>query len=224
MTVEHQISSVVAHADDAPARSKPWFYRSFLKRPLDLFLILLATPVIVPLIFLLALLVKRDGGNAFYSQERVGRNGKIYRIWKLRSMVSDADEVLPAYLAENPNAQAEWEENQKLRHDPRITRLGHVLRRCSLDELPQLWNVVRGDMSLIGPRPMMPSQQIYYTGDAYYDLRPGITGYWQVAGRNRTSFSARAMYDDVYDRNLSLGSDIGILWRTVGVVLRATGC
>lgn len=224
MTVEHQFSSIVSHSDDALTRSRPWFYRSFLKRPLDLFLILLATPVILPLIFVLALLVKRDGGKAFYSQERVGRNGKIYRIWKLRSMVTDADDMLPAYLAENPDAKAEWEENQKLRHDPRITRLGHVLRRCSLDELPQLWNVVRGDMSLIGPRPMMPSQQSDYTGDAYYALRPGITGYWQVAGRNRTSFSARAMYDDVYDLNLSLGNDLGILWRTVGVVLRATGC
>ncbi len=222
MTVEHQFSDAVPHVDTASARS--WLYRNFLKRPLDVLLVLLASPVIVPVILFLALLVSREGGRPFYSQERVGRDGRIYRIWKLRSMVTDADEVLPAYLDQNPEARREWQETQKLKDDPRITRIGQFLRRCSLDELPQLWNVVRGDMSLVGPRPMMPSQQELYEGQGYYHLRPGITGYWQVAGRNQTSFSARALYDDVYDRNLSFTNDLGILVQTVGVVMRATGC
>lgn len=204
--------------------SQPWFYRTMLKRPLDLSLVLLAAPVIIPLILLLAVLVMRDGGNPFYTQSRIGRNGRTYRMWKLRSMVVDADARLQSYLDANPEARAEWDLTQKLRNDPRVTRFGRLLRACSMDELPQLWNVVKGEMSLIGPRPMLPEQQAMYSGDAYFRLRPGITGLWQVAGRNRTSFTDRAIYDERYDRQLSLSSDAGILMRTVSVVLRRTGC
>lgn len=204
--------------------SKPWFYRSIVKRPLDLALVLLAAPVIVPLILLLAIFVMRDGGNPFYTQLRVGRNGRTYRMWKLRSMVVDADDRLQSYLEANPEARAEWDLTQKLRNDPRVTRFGRILRACSMDELPQLFNVVKGEMSLIGPRPMLPEQQAMYSGDAYFRLRPGITGLWQVAGRNRTSFTDRAIYDERYDRQLSMSSDMGILMRTVSVVLRRTGC
>jgi exopolysaccharide production protein ExoY len=117
----------------------------------------------------------------------------------------------------------EWDVTQKLKHDPRVTRFGQVLRRSSLDELPQLWNVLIGDMSLIGPRPMMTSQVALYPGKAYYSLRPGITGHWQTAGRNSTSFEARADYDTAYERDLCLGNDLRILMRTVTVVLKATG-
>ena len=144
-------------------------------------------------------------------------------MWKLRSMVNDADARMEEYLAAHPEARLEWDRTQKLKQVPRVTRMGQLLRRSSLDELPQLWNVFIGDMSLVGPRPMMVSQRAIYPGLAYYALRPGCTGYWQTAGRNRTSFEARAEYDTAYEAELSLWSDIKILFRTVGVMLKGTG-
>lgn len=203
--------------------SKPTLYRDVGKRALDLVLCILVAPFAFLLIGAMALLVARDGGQPFYTQDRVGLNGRIYRMWKLRSMVRDADAKLEAYLAENTNARAEWDMNQKLKSDPRVTRLGAFLRRASLDELPQLWNVVRGDMSLVGPRPMMPEQEILYPGNDYYDLRPGITGSWQVSDRNESSFADRATFDASYNREVSLGEDVRILAATVRVVLKATG-
>ncbi|MCF3972242.1 sugar transferase [Paracoccus sp. EGI L200073] len=203
---------------------RPWLYRTLFKRPLDILLVLLAAPLIIPIVFILALLVLREGGMPFYSQARVGRNGKLYRMWKLRSMVVDADQRLSAYLEQNPEAREEWNQTQKLQNDPRVTRFGRLLRRSSLDELPQLWNVLKGDMSLVGPRPMLPEQKSMYDGSGYFELRPGITGFWQTAARNKSSFSARAWYDDRYECDLSLSSDVGILVRTFGVVMRATGC
>lgn len=225
MSMDNQIVAGVSVAGVKSTRQpKPWFYRTFLKRPLDILLVVMAAPFIVPIVFVLAFLVMRDGGNPFYSQLRIGRSGRLYRMWKLRSMVVDADQRLSAYLDENPEAKREWDETQKLRHDPRVTRFGRLLRRSSMDELPQLWNVLKGDMSLIGPRPMMPEQQEMYDGTGYYGLRPGITGFWQTTGRNATSFADRAWYDDRYERDLSLSGDVAILFRTFGVVMRATGC
>jgi len=199
------------------------FYRNLMKRVLDVSVIVMAAPVVVPLIALLALLVSRDGGKAFYTQQRVGKGGRSFRMWKLRSMVSDADARMEAYLAANPAARVEWDTTQKLKQDPRITRFGRILRKSSLDELPQLYNVLIGDMSLVGPRPMMLNQQSLYPGTAYYALRPGITGYWQTAGRNRTTFEARAEYDATYESRLSFWTDTKIMARTGGVVLKATG-
>ncbi|WP_354002130.1 sugar transferase [Pseudogemmobacter humi] len=199
-------------------------YRNVFKRAFDILAILATLPVVVPVILGLAVIVAREGGRPFYSQLRVGRGGRSFRMWKLRSMVTDADQRMEAYLEANPEARAEWDRTQKLRNDPRITRFGHFLRRSSLDELPQLWNVLRGDMSLVGPRPMMLNQREIYPGKAYYALRPGVTGYWQTAGRNRTSFEARAEYDAIYDENLTLATDLGILARTITVVLKGTGC
>ena len=200
------------------------FYRTYVKRALDVTAIVLAAPIVVPIVAALAFAVSRDGGKAFYTQQRVGRHGRAFRMWKLRSMVPDADERMEAYLASNPLARAEWDKTQKLKNDPRITSFGRFLRKSSLDELPQLWNVFIGDMSLVGPRPMMLNQQALYPGLAYFALRPGITGYWQTAGRNRTTFEARAEYDAVYEENLSLATDAAILVRTVGVVVNGTGC
>lgn len=199
------------------------FYRSYAKRALDVTLVLLSAPFVLPLVAALAIFISQDGGRPFYSQRRVGKAGRLYRLWKLRTMVHGADAKLEAYLAANPEARREWDETQKLRHDPRITRFGRILRRTSLDELPQLWNVLIGDMSLVGPRPMMVSQIALYPGETYYALRPGITGYWQTSGRNDTTFEARAEYDAAYGRELSLMTDIRTLARTVGVVLRCTG-
>lgn len=199
-------------------------YRNGLKRLLDVTAIIAAVPVVVPIIAVMAVMVARNGGKPFYSQVRVGREGKPFLMWKLRSMVPDADDRMEIYLAENPAARAEWDSTQKLRNDPRITPLGQFLRRSSLDELPQLWNVLKGDMSLVGPRPMMLNQRSIYPGTAYYRMRPGLTGYWQTAGRNKTTFEARAEFDTVYDDELSLGNDLRILSKTVGVVLKGTGC
>lgn len=139
-------------------------------------------------------------------------------------MVRDADAKLEQYLAGSSQLRREWDETQKLKKDPRITPVGRVLRVTSLDELPQLWNVLKGDMSLVGPRPMMPDQLPLY-GDprAYFALKPGITGMWQVSARNESRFSYRAQIDSVYGQDLSLRTDLSLLLRTVGVVLRGTG-
>lgn len=206
------------------AANRRGLYRGFVKRSLDVLLVVLGAPFVVPVVLLLAVLVALDGGRPLYSQDRVGKGGKIYRIWKLRSMEVDADEKLAVYLSENAAARAEWDHTQKLRLDPRITRLGRFMRRTSLDELPQLWNVVRGDMSLVGPRPMMPCQVTLYPGEAYFALRPGITGLWQVSARNESGFAARASYDAEYDRTLSFANDIRILAATARVVANGTGC
>ncbi|WP_434063234.1 sugar transferase [Gemmobacter denitrificans] len=219
----------LAQAKIAPAalglqRPRKGAYRDFFKRALDVSAIVLAAPIVVPIVAALAFAVSRDGGSAFYSQQRVGQHGRAFRMWKLRSMVTDADERMNHYLNSNPAARAEWDETQKLKNDPRVTPFGRFLRKSSLDELPQLWNVLIGDMSLVGPRPMMLSQQALYPGTAYYKLRPGITGFWQTAGRNRTSFEARADYDAAYEADLSLATDLKILGRTVGVVMNGTGC
>ena len=145
-------------------------------------------------------------------------------MWKLRSMVHDADEQLEQYLEENPTARTEWDMNQKLAVDPRVTRLGKTLRATSLDELPQLWNVLIGDMSLVGPRPMMPCQQELYPGRAYFRMLPGITGPWQVSKRNKSTFADRADFDQAYEQSLSFTNDLRLLFKTISVVFSRTGC
>jgi lipopolysaccharide/colanic/teichoic acid biosynthesis glycosyltransferase len=200
------------------------FYARRGKRLLDLVLVILAAPVAVPLILVLAALVALEGGRPFYSQMRVGRGGAAFRMWKLRTMVQEADALLAGHLARDPEARREWDATQKLKRDPRITRMGRILRKTSLDELPQLWNVLNGTMSLVGPRPMMLSQRaLYASGFAYFRLRPGITGAWQVSDRNDSDFVDRVRHDDAYERGLSLAADLRILAATVRVVLRGTG-
>jgi lipopolysaccharide/colanic/teichoic acid biosynthesis glycosyltransferase len=198
-------------------------YRRVFKRWCDLGLVLIAAPFVIPVIFLLGFLVRRDGGPAFYVQDRVGLDGRVFRLWKLRSMMVDADQRLAAHLAADPALRAEWDEAQKLKTDPRVTAVGRLLRKTSLDELPQLWNVFKGDMSLVGPRPMMPEQRALYPGRAYYEMRPGLTGPWQVSDRNETSFAGRAEFDADYARRMSLPTDLAIMVLTVWVVLRGTG-
>lgn len=199
------------------------WYRDFFKRGLDILFAVLSAPIALPILAVVALLVRRDGSTAFYRQWRVGKNGKEFSILKVRTMVPDADSRLAEYLDENPLAKREWETTQKLKDDPRITSIGRFLRKSSIDELPQLWNVLLGDMSLVGPRPMMVDQKEMYPGLAYYELRPGITGPWQISDRNQTTFAERAKYDTTYYSNLSFKTDFGILGRTIGVVLRCTG-
>ncbi len=198
-------------------------YRRAFKRALDVVLVLLAVPVVVPVVLFMAVLVMFDGHLPFYWSARVGRNGRIFQMMKLRSMVHNADAKLEAYLATDADAAAEWASAQKLKHDPRITGFGRLLRKTSLDELPQLWNVVTGDMSLVGPRPMMPSQRKIYPGSAYYALRPGVTGPWQVSDRNESTFAKRADFDLAYARNLSFSNDVKLIAQTIAVVVRCTG-
>jgi exopolysaccharide production protein ExoY len=186
-------------------------------------LVIIALPIILPLVGLLAGLVWLDGGKPFYCQHRIGLNGRLFRMWKLRSMVPNAEALLEKHLAADPVARAEWATSQKLTNDPRITRFGRFLRRTSLDELPQLWNVVLNDMSLVGPRPMMPCQQVLYPGRAYYRLRPGVTGFWQISKRNMSSFASRAKFDACYERRMSLQTDLMVIMATVQVILRCTG-
>ncbi len=198
-------------------------YSRFAKRGLDLVFLLMFAPVAVLLVATLALWVRRDGGPAFYCQERIGQGGRVFRMWKLRSMVVDADQRLLELLERDPEACEEWAESQKLRRDPRITPVGQLLRTTSLDELPQLWNVLIGDMSLVGPRPFLPAQVGLYPGVTYYRMRPGLTGYWQLRDRNGTSFAGRALYDDAYCQEMSLLTDLRIIIATVAVVMNRTG-
>lgn len=220
--LEAGLAASYAKASRRPA-GRTRFYRRYFKRALDIAAVLLAAPFVLPLIVLMALCVRRDGGSAFYCQDRIGRGGKVFRLWKLRSMVVDADARLEEYLASDPHVRAEWDEHQKLKRDPRITAIGRLIRKTSLDELPQLWNVLKGDMSLVGPRPMMPAQARLYPGRSYYRLRPGLTGFWQISDRNATSFASRAAYDTQYARRMSLPTDVGVLFATIWVVLRGTG-
>lgn len=198
-------------------------YSRHFKRLLDILLVGLLIPLVLPLVLALAIVIWRDGSSPFYSQLRIGRSGRSFRLWKLRSMVPDADQQLSGYLQKNPGARAEWDLTQKLKHDPRITSFGHFLRKSSLDELPQLFNVLIGDMSIVGPRPMLLEQAQLYPGADYYHLRPGVTGLWQISDRNDSTFAARANYDATYAANLGFRKDFGILLQTVGVVLRGTG-
>jgi lipopolysaccharide/colanic/teichoic acid biosynthesis glycosyltransferase len=203
----------------------PSLYRAGGKRLADVVLSALLLLLVGPLVALLALIIAlMDGHNPFYAQERVGRGGRPYRMWKLRSMVPDADATLEACLASDPARRAEWDVHQKLQNDPRVTGFGRFLRAGSLDELPQFWNVLKGDMSVVGPRPMMVGQADLYLGKSYFTLRPGITGPWQVSDRHASTFADRARYDEAYNRTMSFGTDMAFVVRTVGVVFRGRGC
>lgn len=208
----------------APEQTAPSLYKSFGKRLFDIVTVLAASVPILLTVALLALWVRRDGGSAFFVQERVGENGKTFKLMKLRTMVPDAESVMAQHLDSDPIAKAEWDHHQKLRNDPRITLAGRILRKTSLDELPQLWNVLKGDMSLVGPRPMMLDQRVLYPGTEYYEMKPGVTGYWQVSDRHATGFHERARYDRSYYSDLSLATDIKVIWQTFAVVLGGKGC
>ena len=201
-------------------------WQRMLKRTLDLVLIGLGAAVILPLCFFIALLIWLESrGSVFYGHDRVGRDGQKIKVWKFRTMVPDADQVLQRNLDENPELKAEWEVNFKLKDDPRVTKIGKFLRKSSFDELPQLWNVIRGEMSLVGPRPIVEKEATRYDNGyrMYTSVHPGITGLWQISGRNDVDYSFRVMLDEYYVRNWSLWLDIYALARTPWVVLRRKG-
>jgi exopolysaccharide production protein ExoY len=196
------------------------------KRACDLALALLAIIFLMPLMIVLALLIRlQDGGPAVYRQQRIGYAGRAFGCLKFRTMVKDAPERLAALLASDPEAMAEWTAAQKLRSDPRITRMGAFLRKTSLDELPQLFNIVRGEMSLVGPRPIVEAEVERYDRSfaSYARSRPGLTGLWQVSGRSDASYAARVNWDVDYVQRWSMAGDLAIMVRTVPAVLLGKG-
>jgi Undecaprenyl-phosphate galactose phosphotransferase WbaP len=196
------------------------------KRLMDFFAALVVGILLLPLLFYIAVAVKLSSrGRVIYGHERIGRGGRRFRAWKFRTMFENAGDVLEYYLEQHPELREEWEQDQKLRYDPRVTRIGRFIRKTSLDELPQLWNVILGEMSLVGPRPIVTNEVPKY--GPYYELytivKPGITGLWQVSGRNNTTYDERVQLDAYYVRNWSPWLDVYLLLKTVRIVLFAKG-
>ncbi|NMB90027.1 MAG: undecaprenyl-phosphate galactose phosphotransferase WbaP [Chloroflexi bacterium] len=202
----------------------PWMQAT--KRLMDIGLVVFGGGLILPVLAGIAVLVKLSSkGSVLYRQERIGLGGKRFSVIKFRTMVTNADQILADYLKANPHLKDEWEAKHKLAHDPRVTPVGRVLRKLSLDELPQLWNVLVGDMSLVGPRPIVADEIKRYEGyfHLYSRVRPGITGMWQVSGRSGIDYQDRVKLDDYYVRNWSIWLDIYILARTIWAVLTKDG-
>jgi Undecaprenyl-phosphate galactose phosphotransferase WbaP len=198
----------------------------FVKRCIDVTIAVLALTAALPFLALVAILIKRSSpGPLYYGHWRIGRHGRRFKAWKFRTMRVDADAVLSAYLASNPDARVEWNRDHKLRDDPRVTRFGRIARQWSIDEFPQLWNVIRGDMSLVGPRPIIDDEVTRY-GDAflqYASVKPGITGMWQVSGRNDIDYIDRVRLDQFYIRHWSPWLDIYILAKTIVALVSRDG-
>lgn len=199
---------------------------SFLKRTVDITASATALLLLSPVFLVTSLAIKNDSkGPAMFTQKRIGKDGKLFEIYKFRTMVPDADKKLFELLEKDEEAAKEYKLNKKLKNDPRITKLGAFLRKTSIDELPQLINVLKGDMSLVGPRPYLP-REIDDMGN-YYDTiiesKPGITGLWQVSGRSNTTFEDRLEFDMEYNENKGFFYDMGLLTKTVGVVLNKDG-
>lgn len=196
-----------------------------LKRAFDIFGALAIIIVLSPLLLYISRKVKKDGGPAIYGHERIGKGGVPIKCLKFRSMVINSKEVLTALLESDPESKKEWDETFKLKNDPRITKIGGVLRRTSLDELPQLFNVLKGEMSLVGPRPIITAELERYNEEVEYYLlsKPGMTGLWQVSGRSDVDYETRVYLDAWYVKNWSMWNDIAILFKTISVVLRKDG-
>jgi len=197
-----------------------------LQRPIDVVLALMAVVVLLPALVIIALIIwSYDRGPVFYGHTRIGWQGKTFRCWKFRSMSVDGDRILREYIERNPEARAEWANDRKLRKDPRITPIGRFIRASSLDELPQLWNVLIGEMSLVGPRPIVADEAVKYGPalGAYISCRPGITGLWQVSGRNDVSYDTRVALDMKYAENRSILLNFSIILRTIPAVLSRRG-
>ena len=196
------------------------------KRGFDIVGAVAAIVLLSPLLIMLSLLVKlSDGGKIFYAHRRIGRNGNVFHCLKFRTMVENGDEVLAAHFATNHRARAEWLATRKLQNDPRVTRVGLVLRKLSLDELPQVFNILMGHMSFVGPRPVVRDELELYgqAADCYLKSRPGLTGLWQISGRNDVSYGTRVAFDRHYVENWSFVADLKIILKTVPVVFSSRG-
>jgi|LNFM01.1.fsa_nt_gb lipopolysaccharide/colanic/teichoic acid biosynthesis glycosyltransferase len=201
-------------------------YRTSFKRPFDCLLVVLTLPLTLPLIVIFWALVRLDGGPGFFAHARIGKTGRPFKCWKLRTMHPHAEDRLKELLRTDPAAAKEWADRQKLSRDPRITKLGAFLRKFSIDELPQIWNVLRGEMSIVGPRPVTAAELPRYGSSAwaYLSLLPGLTGPWQVAGRNSVGYEDRVALDVEYRRKVSFLRDVKIILRTFRAVLSRSGC
>jgi len=220
-------ATFVANARTASlASTNPSDLQDTLVLRVNQLLALLLLVVLSPLMAVVTFLIwRRDGTPVLFGHYRVGRGGRLFRCMKFRSMLRNSEQLLADHLRENPQARAEWARDQKLENDPRITAVGHFLRRSSLDELPQLLNVLRGEMSLVGPRPITVAELTRYGRVRwhYLSVRPGITGLWQVSGRNNTSYDERVALDQRYVEQRSFWLDLSILFRTVRVVVLREG-
>lgn len=197
-----------------------------IKRIFDLLASAFCFIIFAPVFVLVAIIIRLDSpGPILFRQTRIGAGGKSFTMLKFRTMYNNSENQLENLLDNHPDKRLSWDQFQKITRDPRLTRVGRQLRRYSLDELPQLWNVLKGDMSLVGPRPCLPSQKQFYGDllDVYISVRPGVTGLWQVSGRNLLSFEERVKLDVSYIDNWSLGLDVIILLRTFRVVIRHEG-
>jgi len=196
-----------------------------MKRTFDIGISLVAILLLTPLLLILTLIVSLDGGSPFYRSKRIGQSGVEFDAFKFRSMVVNGKKVLNEYFATNPEAEEQWQHQFKLDHDPRITSIGRFLRRSSLDELPQLFNVLRGEMSLVGPRPILPDEVVSYDSgfDLYCQLPPGMTGLWQVSGRNDLSHKRRVELNIWYAKNWSLWIDMVLILKTLPTVMLGSG-
>lgn len=220
----HEVPNVTYAAPQQTIRA--YGVRGALKRVTDIVLASLAIVFLSPVMLPLALFIRlSDGGKALFVQQRIGRNGKEFRCYKFRSMVIDAQECLDRVLAANPDAREEWLATQKLTDDPRITKFGSFLRRSSLDELPQLINILRGEMSIVGPRPIIRAEiDKYGPYFGYYcHVRPGLTGLWQVSGRSETSYEKRVALDVAYVTTWKYLGDFKIMLQTIPAVVRSVG-
>lgn len=195
------------------------------KRVIDVVGAIVLAAVLLPLMLPILVAMGISSGSILYRHRRVGQNGRIFKCYKFRTMVPNADKVLQDFLDRDPALKAEWLQDHKLRDDPRITFIGRFLRRTSLDELPQVWNVLKGEMSLVGPRPVVKEELLRYGRNvsAYLSVRPGITGLWQVSGRNDMDYRRRVAIDVYYVRNRTVLLDFYILLKTTGVVLSGSG-
>lgn len=197
-----------------------------LKRALDLSIAIPAAIFLLPFMLIVAVLIKlSDGGPAIYSQERIGKDGTTFKCLKFRSMIMNSQQVLDDLLQNDPVAAAEWKRDQKLKNDPRITRVGNFLRKTSLDELPQLLNIIKNDMSVVGPRPIIKDEiKRYGRSFKYYtSVKPGLTGIWQISGRNETTYNQRVAMDRFYANNSNFLKDIEIIAKTVPAILASKG-
>jgi Undecaprenyl-phosphate galactose phosphotransferase WbaP len=210
----------------ATSQKLKMFWNLGIKRLIDLSIVIFGGIVILPWLLFFALLIKLSSpGPVLYGHTRLGQNGKPFRAYKFRSMVVDAREQLEIMLESNPQIREEWERNHKLKNDPRVTTIGRFLRRTSFDEFPQLINILRGEMSLVGPRPVVDEEVEKY-GEDYtriFSVKPGLTGLWQVSGRSDTDYSERVAFDTYYLQSWSVWLDLWILYKTVGVVIRGKG-
>lgn len=199
-----------------------------IKRVFDIFVGVIGVILLIPItivVYIINKIIREDDGPIFYKQTRIGKGGKHFTIYKYRTMIVDADKVLEEYLEQNPDRKKEFEENQKLTNDPRVTKLGKILRKTSMDELPQLINMLKGDMSLIGPRPIV-DREVELFGDSMpivHSVRPGITGYWAVNGRSTTTYAERVQMERYYAEHFSLWLDIKIFFKTFIAVLKREG-